>query len=196
LKRAVILISAALVLFAPAIAAPQEGPTVVWGLDIETWQILNFLVLAGLIAFFAVKSAGKFFQSRTAEIRRGLEEAARLKKDAEARYAEMEQRLANLGVEVEKLRQHARQESSAEAERIRQEMERDMQRIQAQSEQEIAAVVKAARHHLREYSADLAVSLAEKRIRERLTPDAEGVLLEGMLKDLEQQSGAQAARVS
>jgi F-type H+-transporting ATPase subunit b len=164
--------------------------------SLTLWKFANFALLVGVAGYFIKKKSGAFFAGRTAEIRQGLEEAARLKKDAEGRYAEMEERLASLGVEVENLRKQAGQESAAEGERIRAEMDREMQKIQAQAEQEIAAAAKAARQHLRAYSAELAVDLAAKRIRERLTPDSDSALVQAMLKDLEHRPSGEAVRAS
>jgi F-type H+-transporting ATPase subunit b len=159
------------------------------------WKVVDFVILAGALGYFVRKKGGAFFAARTEGIRRGLEEAARMHEEAQARYAEMERRLANIGAEIESLRAQARQESGAEGERARREAERDIGGIQARAEQEIATAVKAARQQLRVYAAELAVSLAERKIRERLTPESESALLGVMLQDLEGRTDTQA-RVS
>ena len=160
------------------------------------WKVANFAVLAGALGYFISKKASGFFASRTADIRRGIEEAWRLRKDAEARYAEIEQRLANIGAEIDGVRKQAGEESAAEGERVRAETGRDMKKIQVQAEQEITAAAKAARQELRAYAAGLAIELAEKKIREQLTPDSDNVLVEAMLHDLDQRANAPAARPS
>ncbi|HEX8985566.1 MAG TPA: ATP synthase F0 subunit B, partial [Bryobacteraceae bacterium] len=160
------------------------------------WKVLNFAVLAGGLGYLIYKKSGSFFSARTAQIRKGLEESARLKKDAEARYAETERQLSGIGAEIERLRTRARQESEAEAGRLREETARELAKVQAQAAQEIVTAGKVARQELRVYSADLAVSLAERQIRERLTPEADGALLAGMVKDLEGRSAANSPRVS
>lgn len=195
MKRILSVVSIALLLAMSAAAESAHQSEA--GADSELlWKVANFVLLAGLIGYFIKKKAGGFFASRTEEIRRGLEESARLSKDAGARYAEMEQRLANIGVEIDGLRTQARQEFDAERERVRTEIERDLKNVQAQAEQEISAAVKVAGKELRAYAAGVAVDLAARKVRERLTPDAENALVIGMLKDLEQRPGAQAERVS
>jgi F-type H+-transporting ATPase subunit b len=160
------------------------------------WQVANFVVLAGGLGYLIYKHAGKFFSNRTADIRQGIEEAAKVKAGAEARYADMEKRLSRLGAEIESLRAEATRETQAEGERMREETAREIANIQAQSAQEIESAGKAARHQLRAYAAGLAVSLAERKIREQLTPDADKTLLNAMLKDLEGRSGAPDVRAS
>jgi F-type H+-transporting ATPase subunit b len=160
------------------------------------WKIANFAVLVGGLGYLIYKKAGGFFVSRTAHIRQGLEESARLKAEAETRYAAMEQRLAQLGAQIETLRAQAGQESRAEAERVRTETEREIAKVQAQSTQDIESAAKTARHELRSYAAGLAVSLAERKIREQLTPDSEKTLLHAMLNDFKGREGAASPRVS
>ncbi len=58
----------------------------------------------------------------------------------------------------------------AESERVRRETEHHLQRIQEQSVQEIALMTRAAKDELRKYAAELAVGLAEQRIRSRMNP--------------------------
>ncbi|MGC9971830.1 MAG: hypothetical protein ABSE56_14710 [Bryobacteraceae bacterium] len=160
------------------------------------WKFANFVILAGVAGYFLYKKGGAFFVGRTAEIQRGLKEAARLKMEAEARYADMERRLADLGAQVESLRQQAHEESGAEGERLRRETGRELKRIQAQAEQEISAAVKAARQELRAYSAELAVGLAAGKIRARMTPEADGVLVASMVHELENRFPGQPGRAS
>jgi F-type H+-transporting ATPase subunit b len=204
LKRFLAVISfTVLAAAAPALAAQpsEEGASGAAhhseGGDPELpWKVANFVVLAGGLGYLIYKKAGGFFLSRTAEIRQGLEDAARLKAEAEARYAAMEQRLAQLGAQVESLRAQAGQESKAEAERVRQETEREIAKVQAQSSQDIESAAKTARNELRAYAASLAVSLAERKIREQLTPDSDNTLLHAMLNDFDGRGGAPSVRAS
>lgn len=152
------------------------------------WNLANFAILAGGAGYFIYKKGGAFFAGRTEALRRDLEEAARLNREALARFKDAEQRLAQLGADIEALKAKAREESAAESERVRAEMARDFERVRQQAEQEIAAAGKAARQELRSFAADLAINAAENRIKERMTPDSEAALMSGMLKDLEKRS--------
>jgi F0F1-type ATP synthase membrane subunit b/b' len=158
------------------------------------WKLVNFLILALPVGYFIYRKAGGFFAGRTAEIQRGLTEAAKLKADAEERCAAMERRLANLDAEIESLRRQATEESSAAGERLRGETRRGLERIQAQVEQEIATAAKAARHQLRAYSAELAVGLAAGKIRERMTPEADSALVASIVQELSLRNPSQPGR--
>ncbi len=177
--------------------AAQHGESAHGGADNTTlWKLLNFVLLAAAAGFVIYKKAGGFFAARSAEIQRGLVEAAKLRADAESRYAEMERRLKALGAEVESLRKQAREESAAERARAQAETERDLKRIQEQAEQEISAAAKSATQRLRAYSAELAVDLAAAKLRQRLTPDQDGAIVEAMVEEIGDRFAGQAMRAS
>jgi len=153
------------------------------------WKWANFLLLIGILGYFAYKRAGAFFRSRTEAIQRGIQEADRLRREAEARVAEMEQRLANLEKEIEALRAQARQELEAEDRRLQAEAEETIQKIRRQAEQEIAAAAKTARQQVRAHAAELAVRLAAAKVRNRITPALDEQLVLAVLEDLKSKRG-------
>ena len=71
------------------------------------------------------------------------------------------------------------------AERIARQTAAESAKIQANAEQEIASAAKAARTELRRYAAGLAVELAERQIRARMTPDTQDGLVRGFVRDLD-----------
>jgi F-type H+-transporting ATPase subunit b len=152
------------------------------------WLWANFAILAGALGYLIKKKAGPFFQSRSEEIRKGISEAATLKADAEARAAAIEQRMAGLEADIQDLRARATEEINAEGERVSRETGQAIAKTKTQAEQEIAAAAKSARQEIKAYSAELALALAEKKIRSRLTPGADAELLDEFLKDLGRQS--------
>ncbi|MBI3473660.1 MAG: ATP synthase F0 subunit B [Candidatus Solibacter usitatus] len=145
--------------------------------DLTLWKWANFALLAGALGFLIVKNAGPFFASRSAEIRRGLEEARQARADAEARSAQIEKMMANLGAEIEALRGAAHNEAAAEGERIRQETARELAKIQAQADQDLASALKAAQADLKRHAARLAIELARQKIQQRLTPGDQDALV-------------------
>ena len=154
------------------------------------WKWANFALLAGGLGYLVYKKSGVFFSSRTEAIRHGIEEADRLRREAEARVAAMDERLKNLETEIESLRQHARGEIAAESERIRRETEENLRKMREQAEKEIANAAKAARHEVRAHAAELAVRLAAGKIRAQLTPQTDQALVLSILEDLERAPGA------
>jgi len=147
-------------------------------------KIANFVILAGLIGYFIGKNAGPFFAGRSAEIRKDLDESLRQSKEAEARAAEVDRRLAHLEADIAALRADGEKEIQAETERSSRHTAGEIAKIQAHAEQEIASAGKAARMDLKRYSAELAVRLAEEKVRARMTPDTQDALVQGFVQNL------------
>lgn len=125
---------------------------------------LNFAILAVLIVLFSRSKLPAMFRTRTDVIQRGIREAQKASEDANRRLADIETRLSKLDTEVAQMRAGAESESAAEEERIKQAAELEKKKIVASAEAEISAAAKLARRELKSYAADLAISLAEKRI--------------------------------
>lgn len=154
------------------------------GGSLDLWKWANFLVLAGAIVYFIRKNVPALYAARSRSIRKEIIEAEEARKDAETRAAAVDKRLANLEAEISALRSEAHDEARAETERIAQQTAAELAKIQMHAEQEIAAAGKAARMELKRYSTDLAIALAERKIRARMTPATQDALVRGFVRDL------------
>lgn len=127
--------------------------------------VINFAVVAGLIGFGLKKKLPRFFRERTAMIQKGMEEARRVSEDANRRLREIEEKLGRLDSDIAQLEATAAAQGEQEAARLKSAAEEERKSIIQTAEEEIAAAANAARRDLKAYSAELAVSLAEKRIK-------------------------------
>ncbi|HLH17397.1 MAG TPA: ATP synthase F0 subunit B [Bryobacteraceae bacterium] len=157
------------------------------------WKWVNFAVLALGIGWVVKKNAGPFFAARTLKIRKDMIEADDLRKQAEARAAEVDQRLANLEGEIAALRAESAREAEAETERLSRWTAAEIAKVQAHAEAEIASAGKAARMELKRYSAELAIRIAEQKIRARMTPEVQDSLVAGFMRHLEPPAQAQSS---
>lgn len=151
----------------------------------DPWQWANFIILAIGLGYLCMKYLPPFFRSRTESIQKGIVEAQQMKHDAERRAAEMDARMSALGSEVERFRTQAHAEMESEGERIRRETAVQIEKLERQAEQEIESAGKTVRRELRSYAADLALDLAEQRIRARLDASTEAALVDNFMSDLE-----------
>jgi F-type H+-transporting ATPase subunit b len=172
----------------------QENATHESGDSMIVWKWANFIILAGGLGYLMAKTLPPFFQSRSADIQKGIAEAQQLKREAEKRFAEMEARLGALGAEIENFRKQSQAEMEQEGQRIREETAQQIKKLQIQGEQEIESAGKTARRDLSAYAADLALQLAEQRIRTRLSPDLVAGLADGFIDDLKQQKLQQGSQ--
>lgn len=127
--------------------------------------LLNFGVVLLIIAWLAKKTVPGIFKARNESIQKRIEEARKTSEEARRRLTEVEGRLSRLDVEITEMRHEAEENARAEEKRIRAEVEEERLRIVVAAEQGIAATAGAARRELKAYAAELAVDLAEKKIK-------------------------------
>jgi len=126
--------------------------------------ILNFAVVAGAIYFLSRMHLPTLFRNRTESIRKAMDEAQKASTEARQRLSDIEARLGKLDGEIAGMRSAAEKDAAAEEERIRAAAEEDKKKIVEAAEQEIAAAGKTAQRDLKAFAAELAVSLAQKRM--------------------------------
>ena len=153
----------------------------------------NFLVLAAGLGYLTKKHAGPFFTARAKRIRQEIMDAQEVRQDAERRVAEVERRLASLENEVAALRADSQKEAEAERLRMSRQTSLEIAKIRAQSEQEIVGAGKAARAQLKQYSAEVAIHLAEQQLRARMNPETQGALVRGFVHNISPPPRAQAS---
>jgi F-type H+-transporting ATPase subunit b len=148
------------------------------------WAWLNFLLLAGGLAWLFRKNAVPYFASRAIAIRKGMVEADEERAQAQSRIAAVEAKLAQLQADVQALRSEAMAEDKAEQERMKQETTADLAKIRANAQQEIEAAAKTARLELKRHSAALAMELAQQKVRARINPATQDALFRGFVQKL------------
>ncbi len=132
---------------------------------------VNFVIIALAIGWFVKSSLPAMFRTRTQNIKKTLEEARAASDDAGRRLSDIEARLAKLDGEIAGMRSTAESEAAAEEARIRAATEEDAHKIVAAAESEIEAATRLAQRQLKAFAAELAVTLAEKRIQVDATTD-------------------------
>ncbi|HUI81147.1 MAG TPA: ATP synthase F0 subunit B [Bryobacteraceae bacterium] len=145
----------------------------------------NFLLLAGGLAYLIKKNGGPFLAERSRKIQEDIREADAVRQDAERRAAEVDRRLATLETEIAGLRAESENEAAAETERMRRQTAAEIAKVQAHAEQEIVAAGKTARAELKQYAAELAIGLAEKKLEARMTADTQDALVRGFVRDVD-----------
>lgn len=177
---------------APAAAAEGHGESAGHGDPLAKWKWINFGILAALIGYALAKNAGPFFAGRIAEIQKEITEARAIKAEADARAGAIEKRLANLETELAMLRSDAKREMDAEGVRIQEETRKAAAKAEEQIQQEIASASKAAENSLRAETSRLALELAEKKLKARMSPEAEGSLVGRFIAGLNNISSGQS----
>lgn len=134
-------------------------------------KVVNLAIFLGILYFLLRKPMAAFFETRRQAIIADLEKAKREKAEAEAKLAEVEQRLSKLASETAAIRAEADREAEAEHARIAARAEEEARKIGETAEREIEGALKAARADLQRFAAEKAVDLAEATIRAEMNDD-------------------------
>jgi len=189
MKLRLALLLAALLLAAPlfpALAAAPGNPDEHASPSAATelvFKWINFFVIFGGGAYFAGGLLKRKFAEMQQGIRNEIADARRQREESRQRLTAIEERLARLQQEIEGMRKEAAENAASEKQRIREAAEREAQRLLATTRAEIDSTARAARLELRAYAARLAVTLAEQRIRQQLTPQAQAALFQAALSE-------------
>jgi ATP synthase F0 subunit b len=154
-------------------------------------KIINFAILFGGLFFFLRKPLMAMLNQRTETIAKTLDEAQAGRLAAEARLAEARAKVAALEAELLRLRSEAEEEGRREKDRIREMAGKEADRLRALARLEVEALLKSGVRDLKAYTAELAASLAEARIKARLTEADQAALIDksiAKLKDLHEES--------
>jgi F-type H+-transporting ATPase subunit b len=134
-------------------------------------KIANFAILVGLLVYFLRTPVSAYLVSRATVIRRDLVTAAEMRASAAAELAEIERKLQSLPAELAALKAQGAQDVAAEQTRIAQTAAAERERLIQQTRREIETRLRVARRELTEHAAQLAVRIAEERIKRTITPE-------------------------
>jgi F-type H+-transporting ATPase subunit b len=130
-----------------------------------TWfTVANFVVLAGLVGWFLLKTLPKTFRDRRTVIQKQLVDARTATEDANARLRNVEDRLSKLDGQIAAMRTQAEKDSALDEQRIAASVEEEKQKILATAEQEIAAATALAQRQIQQYAAELAIEQAAHKL--------------------------------
>ena len=156
------------------------------------FMLLNFALLLGILAWKGRPVAHKVAEDRHDLIKTALDEAARLRKQAAAKLAEYEARLADADAEIKKLVEGMRVDAENEKQRILAAAEAQAQMMKRDAEQRIAAEIELARAQLTREVTAAAAAATEKLLRDKLTAGDQQTLVTAFISDVSK-AGARTA---
>jgi F-type H+-transporting ATPase subunit b len=158
-------------------------------------MLLNSAILYYLLVRFAKKPIADGLKSRKATILRGMEEAGKMKSDAEARLADYEQKLATIDQEIERVREEMRATGQAERTRILAEAKEKRTRMERDAQTLISQELKAARETLLAETVRGAIRSAETALLAKLGAADQTRLAEDYLVGLKSAATALRGKV-
>lgn len=159
-----------LLLAVPSIALAESGHGEGIPLKEIGLHAFNFFLLIGLLAYLLRAPVRDFLNTRSAQIRKDLEDADRQRREAEERYKAIEAKLAHFESELASMKADGQADAEREAQLIAERAEKDAAHLKETAERAIREETRAARNSLRRDAVDLAVKLAEENLRAQLGP--------------------------
>jgi F-type H+-transporting ATPase subunit b len=148
------------------------------------WGTISFVVLFFLLAKFAYPAIQKSMQARTEKIRENLDEADRVKAEAQTVLDDYQRQLADARNESNRIIEEARQTADQLRRDLMQRAETEVQELKTRTQADIAAARDRAMADLQTQVASLAVELAEKVVERNLDRDTNMRLVESYIQQL------------
>jgi F-type H+-transporting ATPase subunit b len=148
----------------------------------DTFRVMNFLVLAGLLTFLLRKPVAQFFSSRIKGIENQLSELETKKKDARQKLEEYTAKLAQLDQEGKKIVDDYIRQGNEARERILKEAESVADKLKEQALRNIDYEINQAKLRLQEEVLGKAIVKAEEIIKNEITIEDHDRLVDEYLK--------------
>jgi len=139
----------------------------------EFWVAVSFFLFLGLVIYFgAHKKIASALDARAASIAKELDEARRLREEAEKVLADYRRKQGDAAKEAEGIVSLASKEAEILAAETRRSMQEHFERRMKLAEDKISRAEADALREVRAAAADAAVTAAQAVIADKLTPEA------------------------
>lgn len=145
------------------------------------FRVVNFLLVAGVIAKLAGKKIVGFFRGRTQQIENQLTDLDVRKADAARRLAEIEASISNLAEEKAKIEQEYRKQGEALRDSIVAAAEAKAAQIRSQAAATAEAEARVAVEKIRAELADSVVAAAKTMLQKKLSAKEQEKLVDEYL---------------
>jgi F-type H+-transporting ATPase subunit b len=167
----------------PALAASAgDGHGFPWAAFITS--LINLAIFVAIIYKFAGGNIAEFFKNRRETLVHDLEEARKLREEADARLEEYTTRLDALEDERKRLLEEYHEQGEREKKRIIADAKRQVEKMRSDAETTIDQEIKKAIASLERQVVDLAVGMTEKMASEKLDAGKQKSLVDDYVSEL------------
>jgi F-type H+-transporting ATPase subunit b len=154
-------------------------------------QLTNFAIWLFLLYTILNRALPKFLAERRAAVVDGLEEAKRMKAEAEAKYEAYSKRIDTMDEELARVREEMKKAGLAERDRLVKEAAEKAERMHAEARFLVQQQMKQLKEELTREAIESAVAAAERILRERISPADQQRLADEYLVSLKGRVAAQ-----
>ncbi|MCA9514187.1 MAG: ATP synthase F0 subunit B [Myxococcales bacterium] len=188
MKRLLQIATVALGALAPAVALAAEGGHHEAGFGmIELWYVVDFLIFAFVLWYVLFKkgTVQRFLLARHNAAKAEMEEATRLKAEAEAKLAEYARLRAGLDAEIAAIREQFRVDGERERERILADAKAQAERLRVTAEKQLQQETAKLREELEHEVVKAVLEATEAQVKAQMGGTAQRQLFNSYIKDLE-----------
>ncbi len=151
----------------------------------DFWVAVAFLTFIGALIYFGVPGMiGKALDDRADAIRKELDEARRLREEAQNLLADYQRKAREAEEEAKVIVDQAKREAEAVAAETRKALEESVARRAKQAEEKIARAEAQALGEVRGAAVETAMAAAEKIIQDRVSGGQSDQLIDQSIQDL------------
>lgn len=188
MKRLLQFALAALAALAPAVAVAAEGEHHATGFGmLELWYVVDFLVFAFILWYVLFKkgTVQRFLLARHNAAKAEMQEATRLKAEAEAKLAEYARLRAGLDAEIAAIREQFRLDGERERERLLADAEAQAERLRVGAEKQLQQETAKLREELEREVVRSVLDATEARVSAQMSGNTQRQLFNSYISDLE-----------
>jgi F-type H+-transporting ATPase subunit b len=151
----------------------------------EFWVAVSFVGFLAILIYYKIPALlAKALDERAAAIRKELDEARRLRDEAQNLLNDYQKKYRNAGLEAESIIEQARGEAQAYAKETRASLAESLERLTRQAEEKIARAEAQAVDEVRAAAVDTALAAAERILREKASGAAGAALIDDSIRGL------------
>ena len=151
----------------------------------EFWVAVSFVGFLAILVYYKIPAlVAKALDDRAAAIRKELDEARRLREEAQSLLNDYQKKHRNAGREAEAITEQARRDAEAYAKETRAALAETLERRTRQAEEKIARAEAQAVDDVRAAAVDTALAAAERILREKAAGAAGAALVDEGIRNL------------
>lgn len=146
--------------------------------DLLETNLINLVIIIGVLVYFGRGVIGNILTTRRSEIETAIREAEQRQKEAAAALADQQQKLAQAQAEAEKIKAQAETNAQAAKAAILAQLDVDLQRLRESATQDLNVEREKAIAELRQRAVNLALQRAESKIQDQLNENLQQQLID------------------
>jgi F-type H+-transporting ATPase subunit b len=146
--------------------------------DLLETNLINLIIIVGVLVYFGSKFLGKTLSSRRDAIETAITEAEQRRSSAAAALAEQQQKLAQAKTEAERIKTKAQENALKAKDLILAQAEKDVERLKSEAARDLSTQQERVMVELRQRVVALAMTKVEQTLPDRLTDEVQKRLVD------------------